>query len=409
MIFRRKRGERGGRDQEDEEDAFSSSPYLETGLDRDDDDRPSRRIGLKALILLYALAVVAIVTVVRKWGDLETHWAATALLFAPRWIYAVPAFVLGAFVVWRERRWARWIELLLLAGIVAVVVSFMDVRVSMESFTPAIDTPKDRLRVFTYNIGGGTFEPAALVQLVADLAPDVAGFEECGSGVDEEAFRAKGYTYRKDGSNICLLTKLPIVKEDVRDPSDVWKMEGSGGISRYELAWKQHTISIELVHLETVREGLEALFHGFWHSGWEGPEVLRKNVAQRDFESKLAIEWLSRGNGMPSIVMGDFNIPPDSQVFKRHWSGFHNALSEQGGGMLVTKATKWHGIRIDHVLSTEGLHCEKAWVAEDLGMDHRPVVAEFTYSGAQAQSAPSTEASGVQPQAPPASSNPVIP
>jgi endonuclease/exonuclease/phosphatase family metal-dependent hydrolase len=322
---------------------------------------------------LYVAFVIAVVATTSSWGD--EWWLATVMMFAPRWVYAVPLLLLvpvGALS--RHRVWS----LGALLASAMLLARFNDVHVPPGGVPPG--RARGGLRVMTYNIGGGRFAPSALVELVAELDVDVVGLEECPE-LDEEAFAAKGYTLRRD-SGLCLLARLPIRAADVRDPADVLAASGSGAINRYELEWSGHPFSLQLVHLETVREGLEEAMEGrFWKADWEGPRRMRDVIDERAMESRVAFDWTRRaGANVPSIVMGDFNMPVDSAIYRTYWSSFHNALSEHGRGHLVTKATRWHGLRIDHVLYSSGWTCRSAWIARDLGMDHRPVVADLEWS-----------------------------
>ena len=92
---------------------------------------------------------------------------------------------------------------------------------------------------------------------------------------------------------------------------------------------------------------------------------MREVIDERAMESRLASEWARRSK-LPSFVVGDFNMPVESAIYRKYWSTFGNALSQLGRGRPVTKATRWHGIRIDHILFDEGWTCQKAWVAADL-------------------------------------------
>jgi endonuclease/exonuclease/phosphatase (EEP) superfamily protein YafD len=316
----------------------------------------------------YLVVVAAIVLGTERLGDAEGHWFFTALLFAPRWPLALPLVVLVPCAALGRH---KLFSLGALAAVVALLAWFNDIGVSLrgESAAPRAE----RLRVMTYNIGGGSFEPADLVALVKEVDADVVGLEEC--QLDEATFAGTGYSQRNDNGN-CLVTRLPIKTIDVRDPQDIWDKNGSGAIARYELEWAGSSVDVEVVHLETVREGLETLPYGFWKSDWQGPKQLDDNVAERALESRLAADWSHRGTA-PVIVVGDFNMPQESAIFRAYWSGLHNALSERTLGRRVTKATRWHGIRIDHVLFDDRLTCLGARVTRHLGMDHRPVVADF--------------------------------
>jgi endonuclease/exonuclease/phosphatase (EEP) superfamily protein YafD len=127
------------------------------------------------------------------------------------------------------------------------------------------------------------------------------------------------------------------------------------------------------VHLATVRDGLSAVMR---LRPWKGADQLVANMRQRDFESSLARTFAERARG-PLLITGDFNMPIESAVYQRHWSSFTNAFSVAGLGTGHTKATRWHGIRIDHVLLGPGWECLDARVGRHLGGDHRPMIADI--------------------------------
>jgi endonuclease/exonuclease/phosphatase (EEP) superfamily protein YafD len=334
--------------------------------------RTKRRLPWAAgLALTYVLFVTVLVVGTKRLGDADGHWFFTVLLFAPRWPFALPLVVLVPIAAFGR---LKAVSLGALGAAALLLVWFNDVGVSLRS---SAEGPRaERLRIMTYNIGGGSFEPSDLVALVKELDEDVVGLQEC--QLEENAFEGTGYSQRNDNGN-CLVTRLPIKTIDVRDPQDIWDKNGSGAIARYELEWSGKVFSLEVVHLETVREGLESLRFGFWKSDWDGPRQLDENVKERAMESRVASEWARRA-AAPTMVIGDFNMPPDSAIYRTYWSTFHNALSENTLGRRVTKETRWHGIRIDHVLFDDRLVCLGARVTRNLGMDHRPVVADFRFA-----------------------------
>ena len=309
----------------------------------------------------------------------DSWWLATVALFAPRWVWAAPLIVLVPLCPLFPKRRLSALGLLAASGLLLLYLNDFHVAV------PALrSSAKDQvLRVMSYNIGDGPITADALVYELTSRNIDAAAFPECGDlGTDAEKAKlaAKGYFVRFD-SGVCIATRLPIKKVDVRDPKDFWDIGGSGAINRYELEWAGHTFSLEIVHLETVREGLsEAIEFRFWKKEWKGPEVLTANIKERGDESRAATDWARRATG-PSIVMGDFNMPVDSAIYRTYWSGFHNALSEHSLGRKVTKDTRWFSIRIDHVLHDDGFKCTNAWVDKSLGGDHRPVIAELAWAG----------------------------
>ena len=107
---------------------------------------------------------------------------------------------------------------------------------------------------------------------------------------------------------------------------------------------------------------------------------MESNIDQREIESTLARAFANQTSG-PLIVAGDFNMPVESAIYRAHWHEFTNAFSCAGWGFGATKATRWHGIRIDHVLLGPGWSCAGAQVGADLGLDHRPMVVDLGWQG----------------------------
>lgn len=325
---------------------------------------------LTASVLLYLAGVVAVAFLLLVKAD--TWWVATVILFAPRWIWALPLVLLVPWALLRRRR------LLWALGLAALILVFpvMDFELpSLRALTS--DGEQHTLRVMTYNLGGGKPDPAAIAPLLEEIAPDVALFQECETivGPARESLERKGWHVdTKWGS--CIASRYPIRTIDVRDPKDVWDMGGSGVLVRYEIEAPGLLVNIVNVHLETVREGLAEVMH----RAWRGAPELEANTRQRDFESGLGITWTKRATA-PLLVTGDFNMPIESAIYRRHWSAFTNAFSEAGFGFGASKKTKWHGIRIDHVLMGSGWECLEAWIGPHLGMDHRPMVADMKWRG----------------------------
>jgi vancomycin resistance protein VanJ len=329
---------------------------------------PRGRRTSRVLAIVVALHLVAALGVwisLSLWGD--SHWPVTLLLFGPRWIYAVPFLVTVPAAILLDRRLLAFVA----ATALVIVGPIMDFRVPFRSPFASAVSPS-RLRVLTYNIGGGRMSGEALEGLIDEIAPDIAAFQECNTQIDPAKLAAKGWHVRAKGGQ-CLLSRYPIKGVDARDRRDVWAMNGSGTVVRYDIETPAGVVNFVNVHLETVRDGLSALMA----QRLGGVPELQANIGQRALESKIARAWVERGGRTPTIVAGDFNMPVESAIYDQYWSDYRNAFSEAGFGFGVSKATRWHGIRIDHVLVDPTWICKRAWVARDLGLDHRPVVAEI--------------------------------
>ena len=81
---------------------------------------------------------------------------------------------------------------------------------------------------------------------------------------------------------------------------------------------------------------------------------------------------------MPAIVLGDFNTPVESRIFRRHWGDMTDAFSHVGFGFGMTKTNGWIRARIDHVLTGSGWHVKRVTMGKDIGSDHRPMIVDLT-------------------------------
>ena len=170
--------------------------------------------------------------------------------------------------------------------------------------------------------------------------------------------------------------RVPTPSSWSKKPGSEWsphprrRIPGSGRIVRYTLDTPLGRLDLTHLHLETPREGLEALLH----SGPEGIEELEGKNEQREYEARVARAWADEGTSPLALVAGDFNTPVESSIFREHWDGFRSCHSEAGWGFGFTKWTRRIGVRIDHALAGPGLQCLEARTVSGMGGDHSPVV-----------------------------------
>ena len=200
----------------------------------------------------------------------------------------------------------------------------------------------------------------------------MAALQECDPQVAAaaDAWKKDGWQVHREASQ-CLLSRFPIRKVEVLDPTEIRRRGGNGAAVHYLLDAPNGTLAIANLHLQTVRDGLDEVIH----RAWRGSAAMAANTAARDFESGRIRAWIDERRGTNgTIVVGDFNMPVESAVYRRHWSSLKNAFSRAGFGLGWSKRTRWHGVRIDHVLFSDELDCAGAGVGPDAGSDHRPVV-----------------------------------
>ncbi len=299
-------------------------------------------------------------------------WWALPFLYGPRWV-AVLLFIgiLPALGVARRTAWQAGLPML-------VIYSFglLDFHLPLGALEPH---EAFALRVVELNAGAGSLgppDPRTIISEIGRLQPGVLVVVECSPDLADAMTKAGGWQVRRSITSLCLASRFGIVSWEERDPMDFWKVGGSGAIARALLDTPAGMVRIGLVHLETPRDALDN--YGDLSTIPTLGKVTRENMAERDWESRVAREWIFRGDDLPTIVGGDFNLPTESAIYRRHWGDLRNAFSRNGFGMGVTKQTRRWGIRIDHILTTGEIVTDRTAVGRPVGSDHLPFVADLS-------------------------------
>lgn len=297
-------------------------------------------------------------------GLADRWWPATVLAFAPRWPVLAPAVVLAAVAAHaRAFRWA------LAHGAAALVVLVLYMDLELPSLGGDGESPP--IMVATYNIGGASVNAPWVKRFIADSDAHIIALIECSDDdMGSEGHDRIGDYQARFSWGLCFLSRFPILAVDARDQTDAFEKGGNATIVRFELEAEGGAISVLVVHLETVREGLEALRY----ERLDGIPKMNENIALRRWESEMARAWSERSD-LPLMVLGDFNMPVQSAIYRDNWSHLDNAFESCGSGYGSTKHTRWHGIRIDHVLTGGGLRCSAARVGDRGDSDHAPLFA----------------------------------
>jgi vancomycin resistance protein VanJ len=314
--------------------------------------------GLYAAAILVSWALLAVAA--------DRWWPLTFLLFGPRWLLALPLVVLlpAAALLRRRLLWALFpIALVVIIPVMGFCVPFP------LSFDQR--KPQARIRVLTCNTDGSRLRAADLHQLLLETYPDVVALQEWDGHAEEEVFDRDHWQVRR-GKGLCFASRHPIHDKETITDAPGWR----DILARHDVETPAGVLHFFDVHLNTPREGLEAVLH----ERWRGIAELDANLAERQEESEIAGERVAQTPGMV-LVAGDFNMPVDSLIYRNNWARFPDAFSSVGFGFGYTKFTRWWGIRIDHILAGPGWRCHRCWVGPDVGSDHRPVIADLDWVG----------------------------
>jgi endonuclease/exonuclease/phosphatase (EEP) superfamily protein YafD len=309
--------------------------------------------------LAFTLGLAALLWLV---GDL--WWPATLLTFGPRWISLLPLpLLVPPAVLFRPTGLAP----LVLGGAVSIG-PVMGICIAWpHSGAAEPDALGAPIRFLTCNVGGGA-DIEELLDYVLAEDPDVITLMESGRDLPLPREGDGDWQVRRVGG-IFVASRYAIVATETLRSEQLASWHHPA--LRCTLRTPQGDVEVTAVHLATPREGLEAVLHSLWR----GIPEMKRITALRWTESELASE-LAKSTG-PSLVAGDFNMPVDSAIYRRYWSGWQNALSLAGFGFCQTKFTGHFGARIDHILANDDWQVMSARVGPHIGGDHRPVVAEL--------------------------------
>jgi endonuclease/exonuclease/phosphatase family metal-dependent hydrolase len=286
-----------------------------------------------------------------------------ALLFGPRWWLLVCVMCLYFF--WRDlsKRQLQFSVLLVLLSL-----NYLDFQwptmVSYFSASASSSTVQE-LSVLTANIGGGGSD-RELDYISFTKHPDIILLQEARKIQLSTLFN--DYHFKECLSGLCIFSQYPFERVNTLNRK---LFEGWGIFAIfYQVNTPFGVISLANVHFETPRSVLMGLIHRYWD--FELASTIESN---RQFEAELVS--LGSTNKRHTLIVGDFNMPQDENIYQRNFSHLNNAVDNKAFGFNATKLTSWHGVRIDHILYSDDFKLKFVEVVDSIKGDHRPVLATF--------------------------------
>lgn len=330
-------------------------------------ETPTSRIStgrrLSAWVVKLAfLFYLALLATVYCWAD--EYAGPTLFLFGPRWMAAVPLIALIPLALYSRSRFA--LVMTLAVGLV-VIGPILGGQVSVSRYFGSQRPALQQVRVMTWNMGGSAGGKADLRRFIDEVNPTIVVLQE--ADLNEEDSPAAWKSAGRGGNRI--MSRLPI-----RDDGflDLGPIGAPGRVDRFVVETPDGDVLLANVHLPTPRPGLESAIAS---RGWDLAE-LRRIIEVRAAASRAARHWIDERGGN-RIVVGDFNMPVESRIYRRTWSDLRNAFNDAGLGWGTTKQTRWFGTRIDHILYSTPWRCRRAWVGPAMGSDHRPLIADLEW------------------------------
>jgi endonuclease/exonuclease/phosphatase (EEP) superfamily protein YafD len=290
-------------------------------------------------------------------------------MLGPRWVWGAPLCLLYPLAVGLR---ARALSPLTLA-VVLVVGPMMGLCLPWRRLLPASGGGRRALRIVTCNIKWPNRVPWALADVLSDVDPDVVALQGWSSQFDLLALLPDPAWHLSVSGELCVASRYPIRDTSVLGSE---RMKGGRNVGRYILETPEGPVVLFNLHLASPRDGLYAARH----DPFAAPSELKKSSTFRQEESRAASDWAAEVPGAV-LLAGDFNMPPESAVYRGDWSRYTDAFSAAGFGFGYTWFGRYHGLRIDHILADPGWRCLSCRVGPDVGSDHRPLVAEWVQMG----------------------------
>ena len=318
-------------------------------------------ISKSSLILFFCATLLTLLCHFVPWSE---GWAIVEyiLLFPPRWlifILLIPVVVIDVGLI-------KKYKIILSCSVLYLFFFYINIELPLNKVFSANE--KGDLRVMTSNLGG-TGKRQNNYKLLAQIKysrAEVIAFQEA------TAIDVRKNVPEKWNVECMLATCIASVyKITPVDSNNRRFLGGWGNIGAlFKVDVKGKSIYVLNVHLETPRKGIE----DFQLSKLK-LDPLYSNAKNRYIEANIVKDWIIKKT--PLIILGDFNMPVESGIYREFFSQYSNAFNEAGFGVGYTKYTKLIGIRIDHILVDDHFNVINSWVGEDIGSDHRAVFADL--------------------------------
>lgn len=323
------------------------------------------------LCALYAITALGWWLLIRYAAD--RWWPATVLLYAPRWPLFVPLLVLLPWA-WRRRRRLAWLPLLTGLFVLFPVLNF-NVPWHRLTGTP----PRGfKLRVLTCNLHRIELDASRLDEYLKSAHADIIAFQDYSNWDEMPSLNDGGWHVYQIGNQLFVASRYPIRRvhdlnlERIKGEDDSEFPRRFGISACFDIDTPAGPIRLINQHLVSPHMAIVLLAEEPAH----GVRFLKQSSVRRRNESALITAWMARHGGR-FIVVGDFNMPPESPIFRDYWAEYPDAFTTAGWGYGFTHLTPLSELRIDHVLTTGGITCTGVRIGPSCGTPHRPLVADL--------------------------------
>lgn len=294
---------------------------------------------------------------------------ATVFMFSLRWLLLIPAVALLPVVAVLRRR--ALVPLVLALAVIVGPVMGLCIPIG----APSSDATGAQVRVLTCNLHHAPLIPGSLESLIASDAPDVIALQEWQRAAPlNKHFPTEWYTVRSQSH--FLASRYPI-----RNVAPVGNDSSGEQVSATvcEVELPDGPVALLSLHFASPREALNTAARNR-PGGWDAVDVNTRRRWSQSFHVAAAAEEAAARTGGRVLIVGDFNTPPESTIFRRVWGGYEDAFSVSGWGWGYTFfETRRTAVRIDHILVGKGGRAIRCRVGPNIGSPHLPVIADVCW------------------------------
>jgi endonuclease/exonuclease/phosphatase (EEP) superfamily protein YafD len=328
---------------------------------------------VRTLAWLNLAAVVAVVVLIC--GVSERWWLSALLTYLPRQPYAVPALLLlpATLIVCPKLAWTQLVALVLVLG------PLMGPTVPSDAVSAPV-AGRRKLRIVSGNLQEGRGSVRKLMAEIEPFQPDVVVFQEAADGCEALLQMFDGWqVVHLDSYFIGSRYPLRVVDHCRAKAFDRWTAVA------VEVDTPDGQAIVTNVHMMTPRHGASGInvtspLTGAGVADFEWHQELRADEAA---ETRA---FLQRLPDRPLLVLGDFNAPSTSSLYRAHWGDLRNVFDVAGAGYGYTSpcnaGRKWlpntPWMRIDHVLADDHWAFHSCRIGTTDGSDHRLVFTEVS-------------------------------
>jgi endonuclease/exonuclease/phosphatase (EEP) superfamily protein YafD len=234
---------------------------------------------------------------------------------------------------------------------------------------------KKAIALMSFNVLHSNTAYAAIVDSIQSANPDVIGFQELTPAIAafiveklESVYPYNTFQYLETGLTTAVLSKFPIESAERFDlpPLDralhtVVQVEGT----------KAHIIVVHLSPNNFFEPSTAAFV-----------TLVKERYGRRESETMRLAQMIQDLDG-PVLLMCDCNLTDTSEAYARLDTVLDDSFSEAGWGMGHTfqpPQVSFPIQRIDYVWHTEEFQAVYAYIGQDGGSDHLPLVAKLRFS-----------------------------